>query len=336
MTPPFSALSPEESFLCQASRTTLQTTSANSAAYSSFSVQHNAAELISSLSNNGSTAKFAYITLLTRDSYLIGVQCLYRSLQSVQSKHPLIVMYTPETLTPHAASTLQAEGCIMRPVKPYLPAVDHSLYKNACYSDCWTKLLMWEIEEYDLLVYLDADMLVLKNIDHLFQLPQLAALPSSEHSPLPLPVLWAVPDCAAGRETEEERAQCSLLPQNLKINGKNSYFNAGMFIFAPSTAQLHKFHQTLSSGTCPIQGYAEQDFLNHYFQDTWKPLSTLFNLQKGIRGHHPELWVPEEAFIIHYTDCKPWHGRDHPENLEYREIVNWWWDIYNSKVGLKV
>jgi inositol 3-alpha-galactosyltransferase len=191
---------------------------------------------------------------------------------------------------------------------------------------------MWEMEEYDVLVYLDADMLVIKNIDHLFHLP--VRYQFSYNGVFPS-LLWAVPDCAAGRETEQERSQCSLLPHNHKQStSKNhnfSYFNAGMFIFAPSIAQFNNFPQILSSGTCPIQGYAEQDFLNYYFQDTWQPLSTLFNLQKGIRGHHPELWYPEEAAIIHFTDCKPWHGRDHPENVDYIEIVTWWWDVYNNK-----
>jgi lipopolysaccharide biosynthesis glycosyltransferase len=289
----------------------------------------------------------------------MGVQCLYRSLQAVQSKHPLIVMYTPDTLTPQAAITLKTEGCIMHPVKRYFPpvsaAVDHSLYKMECYTDCWSKLLMWEMEDYDILVYLDADMLVLRNIDFLFHLPMNrahGAQTSTTTATKPLengvaPHLWAVPDCAAGRPTEEERAQCSLLPHKIENRNKDankksqksarqhcySYFNAGMFIFSPSITQLHNFTETLSSGTCPIQGYAEQDFLNHYFKETWQPLSTLFNLQKGIRGHHPELWYPEDAFIIHYTDCKPWQGRHHPENVEYSEIVDWWWATYNINNG---
>ena len=41
------------------------------------------------------------------------------------------------------------------------------------------------------LVYLDADMLVLRNIDALFALP---------------PGFYAAPDCAAGRATPAERA----------------------------------------------------------------------------------------------------------------------------------
>ena len=293
----------------------------------------------------------------------MGVQCLYRSLRAVKSKHPLIVMHT-DTLSPETAAALRTEGCIMRKVKPYFPpvsaAVDHSKYKNQCYADCWTKLIMWEMEEYDYLVYLDADMLVAKNIDHLFHLPTMAVqqrqqeqkrqkkqlFHSLEHSNGVNPVIWAVPDCAAGRPTEEERAQCSLLPQNIKnikiwkqkesgslhhsSTCSYSYFNAGMFICRPSIAQFQDFHLALSTGTYPIEGYAEQDFLNAYFQDSWHPLPTLFNLQKGIKGHHPELWVPEKAFIIHYTDCKPWHGRDHPDNQEYSDIVNWWWRVYTN------
>ncbi|KAL4534618.1 hypothetical protein Ndes2526B_g05553 [Nannochloris sp. 'desiccata'] len=351
MPPPISSVSLGESLLCQASSTTLQTAASN-ASYSSFPLNSpNTTKCVPN--NNNSTSlendakNFAYVTLLTRDSYLMGVQCLYRSLQAVHSKHSLIVLYTPDTLTAQAVSTLKTEGCILlRPVKPYFPpvsaAVDHSLYKNKCYADCWTKLLMWEMEEYDLLVYLDADMLVIRNIDHLFHLPRAYQQQLQKHQMHPASnispsqsQLWAVPDCAAGRETENERLQCCLFTHNHKKHATKNhhyrYFNAGMLIFSPSIALFKSFTQALSSGTCPIQGYAEQDFLNHYFQHTWQPLSTSFNLQKGIRWHHPELWFPEEAAIIHYTDCKPWHGRDHPENVDYSEIVTWWWDTYNRQ-----
>ena len=56
-----------------------------------------------------------------------------------------------------------------------------------------------------------------------------------------------------------------------------------------------------------------------------------YNLQKGIRRHHPELWAPETAFILHYTDVKPWQGMDHPENKDHEDIVKWWWKVFENK-----
>ena len=78
--------------------------------------------------------------------------------------------------TPHRRSTMR------------LPPVDHSQYKRTLYLECWNKLRMWEMEQFERLVYMDADMILLRNIDHLFGLP---------------PGFYAVGDCYGGRETGE-------------------------------------------------------------------------------------------------------------------------------------
>lgn len=66
------------------------------------------------------------------------------------------------------------------------------------------------------------------------------------------------------------------------------------------------------------------------FQNEWIALPPQYNLQKGIKKHHPAIWNPHDAAIIHYTDAKPWHDRDHPENVEHTDIVDIWWRIFNS------
>lgn len=66
-------------------------------------------------------ARRAFFTLITRDSYLMGVQGLQRSLVLVGARHPLLVMYTPDTLSRAAAEALRREGCSMRAVNRYTP-----------------------------------------------------------------------------------------------------------------------------------------------------------------------------------------------------------------------
>lgn len=63
-----------------------------------------------------------YLPLMARrDSYLPGVQCLVRSLRAGGACHPLLVLYTPDTLSAGAAAALQAEGCAMTAVQRYAP-----------------------------------------------------------------------------------------------------------------------------------------------------------------------------------------------------------------------
>jgi lipopolysaccharide biosynthesis glycosyltransferase len=68
-------------------------------------------------------------------------------------------------------------------------------------------------------------------------------------------------------------------------------------------------------------------------QDEWVPLPQTFNLQKGIMRHHPELWAPQQASIIHYTDRKPWDDPQHADHAGYADIVGLWWRVYRSGGG---
>eukprot|EP00962_Isochrysis_galbana_P013256 scaffold3772_cov120-Isochrysis_galbana.AAC.3 len=112
----------------------------------------------------------AFVTLLTTSSYARGVIALRQSLAEVGSTHTLIVMVG--SAVPQAAiAQLIHAGCEVRHLDAFaLPpgVAGPPQYECAHFADCWMKLHMWEWdEEFDLLVYLDADMIVLKPIDHL-------------------------------------------------------------------------------------------------------------------------------------------------------------------------
>lgn len=66
--------------------------------------------------------RYAYATLLTRDSYLPGVQALARSLAAVSAQHPLLVLHTPDTLPAAAVAALRLEpGCQPVAMQRYRP-----------------------------------------------------------------------------------------------------------------------------------------------------------------------------------------------------------------------
>jgi lipopolysaccharide biosynthesis glycosyltransferase len=161
------------------------------------------------------------------------------------------------------------------------------------------------------LIYLDADMAVARNIDFLFELP---------------PAFYAVSDCAFGRDDQAERDACPFFRPD-----RRSYFNAGFFLMEPDTGRLAEFGRLLAAGAIRIGGYAEQDFLNEYYRDSWQALPWGFNAQKGIRHHHPDVWRLDEVFIVHFTDRKPWNARHHEENAAHRDICDWWWGLYEGR-----
>ena len=51
----------------------------------------------------------------------MGVQCLARSLKAAAARFPLLVIYTPDTLSPSAVAALRREGCQLVPVQRYVP-----------------------------------------------------------------------------------------------------------------------------------------------------------------------------------------------------------------------
>ncbi|KAL4442944.1 hypothetical protein ABPG77_008435 [Micractinium sp. CCAP 211/92] len=257
--------------------------------------------------------RFAYVTLLTKDAYLPGVQALHRSMQVVGCRYPLIVMHT-KGVSQAALDAVSREGMTLCFTEQFAAeGVDHSEYKRSLYLECWNKLRMWEMTEWDRLIYLDADMILLRSTDQLFDLP---------------PGFHAVGDCYGGREFEEERNSCC----HFTPDATPEYFNAGFYVMTPSLDELGEMKQALKEGRCPVRFFAEQDFLNGFFKGRWRHLPLVYNGQKRIKYHHPEQWSMDSLYIIHYVDEKPWSHWYSEENMQYREENDYWWDVYEGRL----
>ncbi|KAG6885445.1 hypothetical protein C0993_001525 [Termitomyces sp. T159_Od127] len=84
--------------------------------------------------------KAAYVTLLTKASYLAGTLVLDHGLRSVHSKYPLVVMVTP-SLAPEAREVLRMRGVLTRDIQSLQPRMAHTLSAHdARFADTWTKL----------------------------------------------------------------------------------------------------------------------------------------------------------------------------------------------------
>ena len=110
--------------------------------------------------------KDAYVTL-QYGGFLLGARVLGKSLRDTGTEKDMIALCT-ETVSEEAKEVLKADGWQIRPAKnienPYAKKSSRGSYFSGAYS----KLHMWNMTEYDRIVYLDSDVLVLSNIDHLF------------------------------------------------------------------------------------------------------------------------------------------------------------------------
>ena len=135
---------------------------------------------------------FAYATLVTNNDYAMGALALARSLGSAGCDAQLIVMTTSEV---EGLEALESAGALIVRVAqpPFSDAFKECHNRNAVHKaapfdkgekplfhdplDNFCKLRLWEFEDYERIVFIDADAIVLKNIDRLFGYPQFSAAP---------------------------------------------------------------------------------------------------------------------------------------------------------------
>ncbi len=111
----------------------------------------------------------AWTTLITNEKYLSGLLTLDHSLKTHKSAYPLIALYT-DTFPPAGLKALDIRGIPKRRVEYLLPSVHKDFSKDPRFYDCWSKLTPFSLTEYERIVQLDSDMLVMSNMDELMEL----------------------------------------------------------------------------------------------------------------------------------------------------------------------
>ncbi|CBI36994.3 unnamed protein product, partial [Vitis vinifera] len=199
----------------------------------------------------------------------------------------------------------------------------------AYYVINYSKLRIWEFVEYSKMIYLDGDIQVYDNIDHLFELPD-------GH-------FYAVMDCFCEKTwshtPQYKIGYCQQCPEKVQWPAElgqppSLYFNAGMFVFEPSLSTYEDLLETLR--ITPATPFAEQDFLNMYFSDVYKPIPLVYNLVLAMLWRHPENVELDKVKVVHYcaAGSKPWRYTGKEDNMQREDIkmlVNKWWEIYNDK-----
>lgn len=265
--------------------------------------------------------KQAYVTLMCNgDGYLPGVEALGESLKATGTQVPRVVMVSGDVSAATCAK-LVADGWLVRPVEPLHSAMAKPLFPR--FDDVFAKLRAWQLTEFDKVVLLDADTLVLQNIDDLFARPYFAAAPD-----------FLMPD----------------------------RFNSGVLVLDPSErvfAQMLVQLDHADSYDGGDQGFLNSFYHDWYAMPVAHRLPAGYNLMHFIlqflRGH-PVLResLEQEARVIHYAIQKPWHaapqvsgasaewwaayGRAHPElDAAWRQTVHRAEDrLFDQTIGLFV
>ncbi len=217
----------------------------------------------------------AYVSLLANgDGYLPGVEALAQSLDESRTGAPRILLVTPD-VSAQARGQAEERGWQVREVRPIEnPGAEQLLF--ARFAQVLTKLRAWELADVRRAVFLDADTIVLGNIDELFE-RRFAAAPD-----------FFLPD----------------------------RFNSGVMVLEPSAGTFAAMMRALAgyqSYDGGDQGFLNTFFADWYGMPAEHRLPVGYNMPNFIyqflRGH-PALkeTLEKEARVIHYLVQKPWQA----------------------------
>ena len=245
----------------------------------------------------------AYVTLVTNRDYADAAIALVRSLKLTGTVADIVVMHTgavgaadlapltalgarcveaglldtsPEFNARHQRDRLHADAPFTKGNKPAF----HTPLDN------FAKLRLWEMEEYANCVFIDADAIVLRNIDRLFGYPEFSAAPN----------------------VYESLADFHRL-------------NSGVFAAKPSKATFAAMMQRLDRPDV-FWRRTDQTFLQDFFPD-WHGLPVFFNMLQYVWFNMPELWDWKSVHVVHYQYEKPWQA-DNPKREQLRPLIDLW------------
>ncbi|KAK4056588.1 hypothetical protein OIO90_002436 [Microbotryomycetes sp. JL221] len=277
-----------------------------------------------------------WATLLTKASYLQGCLVLHASLVTKhKSTYPLVVFATPE-LDKQSRAILEQRDIIVRdidylePVKELKTTLDGHDHR---FADTWTKLRVFELVEYDRVILLDSDMLVLDNMDELMTMPLepgwIAAAHACTCNPRKLahyPKDWVPENCG-------HRLSRGIVPGQPEDFSKPTHhlLNSGLVVLTPSPDTFSKIWHTLQfDPLVKTFQFPDQDLLALVFKSKFKPLSYRYNALKTLKQAHDDMWRDEDVKNIHYIMDKPWFKRPRDDQSAHQDLNLLWWQAYEE------
>lgn len=268
----------------------------------------------------------AWLTLFSTQDYLPGVLALARSLKRAKSIYPLVVMCTKDDCSEETETLLLNEGCFVQHIEDLYPVSTTGLTVPRL-THAWKKLRAFALVDIcDTCVFMDADIIVLRNMDEIFDLNQninFAAVQTCtcnlKENPI-FPKHWKPQNCPYAQEQNSNGPT----HDNSHVN---IIFNSGVFLFHPNLTVFQQMLEALNTWDLSQFVFADQDFLNKFYDKTWTRLPFMYNGVKAFSHSHPDLWDLSKLKTIHYVLAKPWQKTD-VGNIGYEVINQLWWQAY--------
>ncbi|KAF2800685.1 glycosyltransferase family 8 protein, partial [Melanomma pulvis-pyrius CBS 109.77] len=204
-----------------------------------------------------------------QDPYFISVRLLNYQITHAEKTRttlhnvPFLILVLP-SVPSRQIDILKSEGATIVPIETLdLPAAfDREFITNSRFRDVLSKLRLWELIDWDKILYLDADTFLLENLDAIFTDPELSAPMKTlstnktegggDGVEPPETYLMAASSDTYGDQTEWEEP------------GHINYLCACFMLFSPSLPLFNYYLNILTSPEAPPNAaYPEQDLLIH-------------------------------------------------------------------------
>ena len=272
--------------------------------------------------SDGQAFERAWVTLLTRPSYLPGVITLAWSLSTHATAYPLVVLITP-SLPQLCVRALELEShhnslLVIHPIDPLvLPQDRETTLIAARFEDTWTKLRAFELTSYKTCVFLDADITIYKNMDEIFDLilpsddwiaANHACVCNLDHDSW-APEEWKRDNCPyTPLRHPTALKEATPVPASAAPPDPYALLNGGVFLYHPSDRLWKAMHNHfLTSPELSTFKFPDQEFIASVFCGRWRPLPWIYNTLKTMRQWHTNIWREEE--VKDYTTLWTSHGR---------------------------
>ncbi|KAJ5594498.1 uncharacterized protein N7459_000706 [Penicillium hispanicum] len=287
-----------------------------------------------------------WTTLITNTAYLSGLLTLDHSLRKVRSKYPLVVLYT-DSFPAEGHKALDARGILKQRVEYLLPSTPKEYSNDPRFYDCWSKLTPFSLVEYERVVQLDSDMVVLQNMDELMELeldpPEMggtgnrvfAASHACVCNPLKKPHYpknWVPANCAFSVQHDTpDMAQIAGAPCTAGLGIPNG----GLQVVNPSKGIYDKIVDQLAGSAPSNYDFADQSLLGDLFAGRWVAIPYIYNALKTLRweGVHDAIWRDDKVKNVHYIlSPKPWDEYNAGVKQSKDASHAWWFQLNDERI----
>lgn len=192
----------------------------------------------------------SYVCVLSTDNYLDGVLVLNENLKRIKSNYTLICIIN-ENISKKTRDILKWFGIEYKEIKniQYSENSNSERYGNYGYNkgylkNTFDKLNVFSLVEYEKLVYLDSDLLILENIDNLFDYPHLSC------------------------------------PRDLPFD--MTKYNSGVMVLEPNMDDFIALKKASEKASDEDRKISDQDIINEYFLDKITSIDFGYNMVREI------------------------------------------------------